>query len=200
VLLTLSESFSDTLSLDTTQVDFSLSEAILESHPQEAPALFETMTQKMPRLWQELVRLIEDNPWIQLYDKDNTRTLGFSVVLVSNAEIQCLNREFRGKDHATDVLTFTLIEEIPLASELDQLPEVNLGEIYLSMDWARDTICLQMAENQHQTINFFSSLTLFLLERLVHGCLHILGVHHDTMSDYNKVVAIQETICHALAE
>jgi len=200
VLLTLSEVFSDTLTLNTTQVDFSLSEALLEKFPEEAPALYEALRQKMPRLWQELVCLIEDNPWIQFYDQDVNRTLGFSVVLVSNAEIQRLNQEFRGKDHATDVLTFALIEEIPSASEMDQMPEVNLGEIYISMEWARDTICLQMTENTSQTINFFSSLSLFMLERLVHGYLHILGVHHDTMSDYNKVVAIQEKICHDLAE
>lgn len=162
----------------------------MEAHGQSATLLYQHISDYFPGVWQQLSLEIPDNPWVSKALAEE-QTLTWSILLVTNPEIHQLNQEFRHKDSATDVLTFTLTEtDTPLPS----LPEVNLGEIYLSIDWAKEAIC----KDWTPPLNFCSPLTLYILERMVHGCLHLLGVHHDTMADYHHVVAIQQKVLASL--
>lgn len=202
MLLALSDTYTDTLALlpeDTVQCDLTLSEAVCAAFPKEGPCLFTWLCETLPAMWPHLMVELSDNPWIQQV-RAGKQDLGFGVVLVTNAEIQDLNRTFRAKNSATDVLTFSLLEEASEGVDRSQLPELNLGEVYLSLDWAREAICNEIATKPKNPLNFWDGLTLYLIERLIHGALHLLGVHHDTMADYNKVVAIQRTVIHALSE
>ncbi len=200
MLLKISETFSNTVITDMPAqltCDLSLTEAILEQYPQEGPYLYKRLQKQVPPMWRHLVEQISDNPWIRLH-QEQQRPICFSVVLTTNSEIQQFNTTFREKNEATDVLTFTLLDEAMVDAGFQNLPELNLGEIYISVAWAADVICKQIESNLDQSLNFLDLLTLFILERLVHGCLHLLGVHHDTMSDYNKVVEIQRSVLHAI--
>lgn len=90
-----------------------------------------------------------------------------SVLLTDDAEIRTLNREFRGIDRATDVLSF---EGPP------ELPEV-LGDIVISVD----TASRQAAHFGHSTSTEIAILGL-------HGGLHLLGFDDQTDTDRQDMV------------
>ena len=87
-----------------------------------------------------------------------------TVVFVSDAAIRKLNRQFRGKDYATDVLSFP---SQPESFETDA--RANLGEIVISLDRAQ----AQAKENGLTASNEIQQLVL-------HGLLHLCGYDHDT--------------------
>ena len=83
-----------------------------------------------------------------------------SVVLTGDAEQQALNRDWRGIDKSTNVLSFPQIEPFGPVSGL-------LGDIIL----ARETLEREAAE---QGVSFEDHFT----HLMVHGFLHILGYDH----------------------
>ena len=90
-----------------------------------------------------------------------------SLTLVGDAAIRELNREHRGKDAATDVLSFPLFEPGERAQR-SALPERMLGDIVISIDTAR-----------RQAAEYDAPLQRELERLLIHGILHLLG--HDHM-------------------
>ena len=87
-----------------------------------------------------------------------------AIVFVSDGAIKKLNREFRGKDYATDVLSFPSQPE-----SFEAEAETNLGEIVISLDRART----QAKENGLTLVNEVEQLIL-------HGLLHLCGHDHET--------------------
>lgn len=89
-----------------------------------------------------------------------------SVTLTNNAYIHVLNRDYRGIDRPTDVLSFALHEsEEP---EIVDGPEVDmLGELVISVERAEE----QAKEYGHSLRREIAFLT-------VHGMLHLLGYDH----------------------
>jgi probable rRNA maturation factor len=96
------------------------------------------------------------------YIDDVTRLVlrgrGFSCLLTDDGEIRRLNRQFRKKDSATDVLSFPAA----VATEVS-------GDIAVSVDRAR----AQAAEHGH-------SLAEELRILILHGALHLRGMDHET--------------------
>ncbi len=84
---------------------------------------------------------------------------GFSVVLLSDAAMKNYNREFRGEDSATDVLSFP-------NEEGDGEEEPYLGDILICVDAA--------ARQKRKTL--LAELQVLSL----HGLLHLLGYDHET--------------------
>lgn len=104
--------------------------------------------------------------------------LGVEVLWVSNPTIQAQNRMHRGKDEATDVLSFPMGATTPDGQRL-------LGSILVSVPWGM----AQAGQTKpHETVE------QYLLERVTHGLLHLMGLHHDTMTDYERVVGIQAKV------
>ena len=95
--------------------------------------------------------------------------LAASVLFADDAELQALNREWRGKDKPTNVLSFPMLE----AEELVQLdaagPPVLLGDIALSFE----TCAREAAEKSVPLQDHASHL-------VVHGMLHLAGFDHET--------------------
>ncbi len=91
-----------------------------------------------------------------------------SVVLTNDAEQQTLNRDWRGIDKATNVLSFPQIEPFGPVSGL-------LGDVIL----ARETLEREAAEEGVSFEDHFTHL-------MVHGFLHILG--YDHMNDDEALV------------
>lgn len=200
MLLTLSEHHTATVTLvppDQVTLDCSITEAALSQSHEDTQAVFHMLLKKMPAAWQHLPKRLPDNPWIQGL-ATNTITFAYSLILVTDAEIQALNRDYRGKDKPTDVLSFPLHQPCAGETRPPGFPACNLGEIYISIDWAKATICKQTPADLPEKLNFSERLSLFIMERALHGTLHLLGVHHDTQSAYNKVVTIQRSVIHAI--
>lgn len=200
MLLSLSQTYSDTVALDESgrvTCDMTFSEQVVSGYAEYCGDLFRWLAENLPRMWRRLVPQIAENPWVVWLGQNPEAILSYSVILVGNDEVQTLNREYRHKDAATDVLTFSLAEQDGLPAPVGEL---YLGEVYVSLDWAVEAVCKQTGVSSRQKLNFFRPLSLYIIERLTHGTLHLLGVHHDTMSDYNKVVTIQQAVIHALSE
>ncbi|HST35737.1 MAG TPA: rRNA maturation RNase YbeY [Allosphingosinicella sp.] len=92
-----------------------------------------------------------------------------SVKFTDNAEVRALNAAWRGKDEATNVLSFPMAEESELASA--QL----LGDVVL----ARGVCAAEAAEKRIPFEHHAAHL-------VVHGTLHLLGYDHET-SDADAV-------------
>ncbi|EOL42114.1 metalloprotein YbeY [Enterococcus phoeniculicola] len=113
-----------------------------------------------------------------------------SVTFMDNAAIQLINRDYRGKDAPTDVISFALEEEgedeIPVIFEEDmQLPR-NLGDIMISTERAAE----QAAEYGHTYDRELGFLA-------VHGFLHINGYDHMTPEDEKEMFGLQKEILDA---
>lgn len=105
----------------------------------------------------------------------------FSITFVGEEEIQTLNREYRGKDSVTDVISF--------AFEDASIPENKvrvLGDIYICIPKM-----MEQAKNYgHSCVRELSFLT-------VHGLLHLLGYDHGTKEEEKVMFAKQELILNA---
>ena len=85
------------------------------------------------------------------------------LIVCYNLTIQEYNREYRGKDSATDVLSFPIDDEMIVASDL-----MPLGSIVISMDFVKEkSEALQHSMNDEFTLLF------------IHGLLHLLGYDHE---------------------
>ena len=84
-----------------------------------------------------------------------------SVLLVSDAEMQRLNRDWRAKDRPTDVLSFSQREN-------GGAPEGLLGDVVISVDTAR-----RQARSGGRPLGREAE------RLLVHGLLHLLGYDHE---------------------
>lgn len=94
------------------------------------------------------------------------------ITLVDDEAIRELNRVYRGKDIATDVLSFALNDETDEPS-LEGGPQAELlGDIIISAETA-----------QRQSEEFGHGLERELAYLAVHGLLHLLGYDHMTDED-----------------
>jgi probable rRNA maturation factor len=106
-----------------------------------------------------------------------------SLLFTDDAHIQALNREWRGKDKATNVLSFPAFDIGPD----DALPPM-LGDIVL----ARETILSEAALEQKPFEHHLTHL-------MVHGLLHLLGYDHETEDEADEMEAIERLVLAKLA-
>ena len=92
-----------------------------------------------------------------------------SLSLVKDRQIRAVNKEWRGKDSATDVLSFP-------AGAMTGPGLRQLGDVVISVETA------QRAAAQFES-TFERELSLYL----AHGLLHLLGYGHDTPSSARKM-------------
>ena len=95
-----------------------------------------------------------------------------SLTLTSDASIRKLNRDYRGKDRATDVLSFSQIEErdgiLPDPMKVRNREGMPLGDVVISIDTALT-----------QSRDYDVTPTERLRALLIHGFLHLLGYDHE---------------------
>jgi probable rRNA maturation factor len=96
------------------------------------------------------------------------RGRSFDCLVTGDAELRRLNREFRGKDYATDVLSFP-IDGSPTGAAQGEGEGASLGDIAISFQRAR----AQAREFGHEPEREIRILML-------HGVLHLLGMDHET--------------------
>ena len=114
-------------------------------------------------------------------------TAEVSVRLTSDEEVHALNRQYRGKDKPTNVLSFPMVQPdlIETLSDTDD-GEVLLGDIVVAYG-----VCSAEAAEKGVT------LAAHLTHLIVHGLLHLLGYDHERGED--EAEAMEEMERAALA-
>lgn len=111
------------------------------------------------------------------------RDLEISIVLANDDLVQVLNREYRQKDKATNVLTFASLDE----GEVPPHGVLNLGDIILSYQ----TIEREAQEQGKFPLDHIRHLT-------VHGVLHLLGYDHQNEDEANDMETLEIRILEQL--
>ena len=107
-----------------------------------------------------------------------------SLSFVDNKEIHELNREYRGVDRVTDVLSFPLLSD---DFEDVELEEESLGDIVVSLERALE----QSIEYNHS----FQREVCFLI---CHSMFHLLRYDHDTDENTKEMREKEEHILNKL--
>jgi probable rRNA maturation factor len=110
-------------------------------------------------------------------------TMEVSVVLTNDDEIRELNREYRGKDKPTNVLSFPQEVDLSTMKHLDAC--VLLGDIVLSIETIQLEVIQQQKLMQHH-----------LAHLIVHSTLHLIGYDHETDSDAERMESLEVDILH----
>ncbi len=100
------------------------------------------------------------------------------MLLVDDPAIHDLNRQWRGYDKPTDVLSWPLEEEFPPLSGEDAL-----GDVVISLDTAR-----RQAQARGWTVEEETALLL------VHGILHLVGHEDDSEAGSDAMKEIEKRI------
>lgn len=103
----------------------------------------------------------------------------FNIIIVDNETIHSINKEYRGVDHPTDVISFALEDD----KSFVQTELRILGDIYISIDKARE-----------QAKNYGHSLKREISFLTIHGLLHLLGYDHMEEKDEKEMFELQELI------
>ena len=111
---------------------------------------------------------------------ENVDNLEFNVIIINNEEIHKINKEYRGRDRPTDVISFALEDYKDIKYENDYRV---LGDIYISIDKVRE----QAKEYGHSEKRELAFLA-------VHGLLHLLGYDHMEKEDEKVMFSKQELI------
>jgi len=108
---------------------------------------------------------------------DAGRSGELSLALVGDDEIRILNRDYRGKDKPTNVLSF------PMSDPAFDV----LGDIVLAFQ----TLHREALEKSISLVDHFTHLA-------IHGFLHLQGYDHDNTDDALKMEALEITALNAL--
>jgi probable rRNA maturation factor len=109
---------------------------------------------------------------------ENVDNAEFNIIFVSSDKIHEINKEYRGVDRVTDVISFALED-----NEEIELDHRVLGDIY---------ICVERAHEQ--AIEYGHSFLREICFLSVHGLLHLLGYDHMEEKDEKIMFGKQEEI------
>lgn len=103
---------------------------------------------------------------------------GLGLVLAGDRLVRRLNREWRGKDRPTDVLSFPAGDPPPLPPGADESARLHLGEIVISVPRCREQAAAQGVDPGVE-----------LVRLVVHGVLHLLGHDHEEAGERARMQA-----------
>ncbi|MDD1783419.1 rRNA maturation RNase YbeY [Enterovibrio sp. ZSDZ35] len=118
--------------------------------------------------------------WFEQAVKSFREQAEVTIRIVDEFESQSLNRDYRGKDKPTNVLSFPF--EAPPGVELDLLGDL--------------VICRQVVENEAQEQN--KDLFAHWAHMVVHGSLHLLGYDHIDDEEAEEMESLEISIMNAL--
>lgn len=109
------------------------------------------------------------------------KNVSIDITLSNNEQIHALNKEYRGKDKPTNILSFPMLSYPELQAIEDYpIPEILLGDLILSYE-----ICIQEASEKNISIeNHYQHL-------IIHGILHLLGYDHIEDKDADIMQALE---------
>jgi probable rRNA maturation factor len=102
------------------------------------------------------------------------KKLCLTILLSNNKNIKKLNKKFRNKNKATDVLSF------PSEKKINIKKSSYIGDIIISFEFMNKPKVLSTLEFKNKVTKIF-----------IHGFLHLLGYDHIKLKDF-KMMSIQE--------
>jgi probable rRNA maturation factor len=112
-----------------------------------------------------------------------------SVRLTSDDEVQALNRQYRGKDKPTNVLSFPMVQRdlLDTVTQNSDDGEVLLGDIVLAHG-----VCTREAAERGVAVETHAT------HLIVHGALHLLGYDHQADDEGDAMEEIERRALAAL--
>jgi len=109
------------------------------------------------------------------------KSISLDILFCDSEKTHELNKEYREKDHAADILTFAVFADDENRFVIDN--DINLGEIIIALDTVEKMTNkdVSLAKNPTQELYFLIS----------HGLLHLLGFDHRDEEEYNFVIREQ---------
>jgi probable rRNA maturation factor len=105
-----------------------------------------------------------------------------SLLFTSDAEVQALNRDWRGKDKPTNVLSFPMLTRAQLLALAGEGPPELLGDIALAFETCAREAAEKGVPLEHHAVHL-----------IVHGLLHLAGHDHEISSEAAEVMEALET-------
>ena len=103
----------------------------------------------------------------------------FNIIIIDNEKIHEINKEYRGIDRETDVISFALEDNMDIEYTDFRL----LGDIYISIDRCYQQ-ALEYGHSREREICFLAT----------HGILHLLGYDHITPEDEKEMFDLQNKL------
>ena len=104
-----------------------------------------------------------------------------SVTFVRSAAIHRINRDYRGIDRPTDVISFAVRDDTDGFEDVEE--ETDLGDIFININYAKRQ-AKEYGHSEKREICFL----------FTHGLLHCLGYDHMTEKDEKEMFALQDRI------
>ena len=131
------------------------------------------------RQWRQYAELFEKIMEETLTTLEKTEEYAISVILVKKRKIHEINRDYRGIDRPTDVITFAAMEGEVFGME----EEIELGDIFINVD----AVVEQAKEYGHSEKREIGFL-------FVHGLLHCFGYDHMNPLEEKEMTDLQKQI------
>jgi len=133
-------------------------------------------------LWNKKIKkkVLFFNILIKLFPKKYKfikKKVSLTVLLSNNKNIKKLNKKFRNKNKATDVLSF------PFEKKINIKKNSYLGDIIISYEFINKPKKLTNLEFKKKVAKIF-----------IHGFLHLLGYDHIKLNDFKKMIKEEEKI------
>ncbi len=110
-----------------------------------------------------------------------------TLLLTTDAAVQKLNKEFRGKDKATNVLSFPQFDRKDLSKMARCIGDIYVGDIAV----AYGTVVKEAKAEGKSELDHLTHL-------LIHGLLHLFGYDHDTNSKASQMERLEKQIMATL--
>jgi len=112
----------------------------------------------------------------KVLEGENKKGAELSIALVGQGRIKELNKRYRGKNRATDVLSFPESKVF--------LDKFKVGPIQKTPSLGEIVICLREVKKNAKT--FGLTFEKELATCLIHGILHLLGYNHESSEEKEK--------------
>ena len=107
----------------------------------------------------------------------NKKKVSLTILLTNNKIIKKLNKKFRNKNKATDILSF------PSEKKINMKKSSYIGDIIISYDFMNKPKALSILEFKNKVTKIF-----------IHGFLHLLGYDHIKLKDFKVMLTEEEKI------
>jgi probable rRNA maturation factor len=130
-----------------------------------------------------IFKIIEAIMFYEEFKKD----FEICITIIDNSYIKQLNKDYRGIDRETDVLSFAMLDGEEFDIEINEVEPIILGDIFISID--------KVIEQSKTYEHSFERELGFLV---THGVYHLLGYDHQDKESEKIMFDKQKKIMEAV--